>query len=360
MRVVEIKGSGYDMGYAHGKACPNLVRKAIKENYDYIAHLIPPDILIENALHSQKLLEGDFPEYFEELRGIADGANVLYKDVAALNLLCSGSLKKKKGQIDGCSGFVATGESTTDGKAILGRNDDWSSGFLESLILTRVEPADGNRFIAVTWAGAACAWTGLNEKGLGVGWAGAHITDFGFGFSHYSLAKLLLQYCDTVADANSFLRKVMRGFGSNFYLVDKGDDACVTEVCPSTINIIRPEEGVVFATNHFASEEMEKLNESTLGEVFPSTFIRYKRYVDLMREYKGKINIEIAKKIMSDHGVPDNPSINSICCHAWLILPGTRLRDRITVHSGIIKPSEGKMYISLRNPCQNPYESYRI
>ena len=71
------------------------------------------------ALKFQPYLEQNWPQYVSEMEGVAEGAEVSYEDILALNVrteIAFGSFN------DGCTGISWKGEA----KSMLGQNWDWN------------------------------------------------------------------------------------------------------------------------------------------------------------------------------------------------------------------------------------------
>jgi isopenicillin-N N-acyltransferase-like protein len=71
------------------------------------------------ALKFQPYLEQNWPQYVSEMEGVAEGAEVSYEDILALNVrteIAFGSFN------DGCTGISWKGQA----KSMLGQNWDWN------------------------------------------------------------------------------------------------------------------------------------------------------------------------------------------------------------------------------------------
>lgn len=72
------------------------------------------------ALKYQPYLQSSWPQYIEEMRGVAEGAEVMYEDILALNVrteIAFGAFN------DGCTALSWRGTETS----ILAQNWDWNT-----------------------------------------------------------------------------------------------------------------------------------------------------------------------------------------------------------------------------------------
>lgn len=100
----------------------------------------------------------------------------------------------------------------------------------------------------------------MNAKGLCLGTNSGHPTmpgQDGRGVPQHIIPRLLLLHCATVPEAVAFLRKTpLMGKGINIVLVDAEGNAAATENTFTMNGIRNPEDGVVFAANHYSAPEM--------------------------------------------------------------------------------------------------------
>src|SRR5689334_4017711 len=92
-RVIEVSSSSArERGVQYGAAAADLVAQAIgyyREGFARQAGL-NWDQALEHTRPWQALIERDFPEYLEEMAGIAEGAGVGLAEIVALN--CRGEI----------------------------------------------------------------------------------------------------------------------------------------------------------------------------------------------------------------------------------------------------------------------------
>jgi predicted choloylglycine hydrolase len=143
-----------------------------------------------------------------------------------------------------------------------------------------------------------------------------------------------------VIDAAKFLRNVKFSTGNNYLLVDKSGDMTVVEASPQKVRLRRKsEQGFLVATNHFLHPEMKDVEN--VKERPPSSVRRYERITEMISLNGGKVDTQLAKKILADHK-------GSVCSHIKPIKLGT-------LWSFIASPLDKTVLIAPGHPCKAYY-----
>ena len=119
----------------------------------------------EAILHSRKYLpfaEQSVPQYVEELRGIADGAEMDFNDLLVLN--CMEALTEDALHA-GCTSLAAAPEVTADQSLLVGHNEDWLPDDFDTVYVVHARPAAEPAFLAITYGGLLPN-IGFNEHGI--------------------------------------------------------------------------------------------------------------------------------------------------------------------------------------------------
>ncbi|KAK7218977.1 hypothetical protein V2G26_006980 [Clonostachys chloroleuca] len=131
----------------------------------------------EQCERFKPFLQEKFPRYFEEIEGIAEGAQVDLLDVLALNIrteIAFGLFDEKSRKpmaIEGVDGCTTLGWRTPSGSTFLAQNWDWKTKQKPNLIILRANPKgisgmDLPSFQMITEAGII-GKIGFNEHGVG-------------------------------------------------------------------------------------------------------------------------------------------------------------------------------------------------
>jgi len=172
--VLHLKGSPYEMGLQHGK----LLREHVRENMRFILNGKGNESLVQVGplrATAKSLLPGIVEvqkpyvaaKYWDEMRGLADGAELKLEDVQMGNFIP---------ELFHCSGFAVMNAATADGTLFHGRVLDYGVDMRlqEHAVLIIAEPKGGVPFANISYAGFIGSVTGMNAQHISIGrWAAA-------------------------------------------------------------------------------------------------------------------------------------------------------------------------------------------
>jgi hypothetical protein len=345
-KYISIKGKPKERGYAYGYLCA----KEFKEIQKTMAFFMMEsygqtwDFFIEKVNDGfKKMTQDDFPEFYEEMEGIADGCNAngcktsideiitwnFYMSIPYwYSLISDNRTGKEGGANDKCSAFMAVGDWTEDGKIVCAHNSfsDFIDGQFSNIVLD-LNPEKGHRFIMQT---SPCwIWSGADFFVTAKGIIGTETTIGGFYpyEKKYPIAyriRQAMQYGDTLDDYCKILLHENSGDYANSWLFG---DTNTNEILRIELglkyhNIERTKNGFFIGFNAPYDERIRNLevNNSGFYDIRRHQGARMVRLGDLMDENKGKLNIEVAKKIIADHydvylKKEDNPCSRTVCSH---------------------------------------------
>ncbi len=169
-RVLHVQGTPYEMGYQQG----SLLRDHIRENARFLFEEKAKELKVELAgiklLHPKRAIAGIaaterkfVPDrFYEEMRGLADGAGMSLQDIVTANFIP---------ELFHCSGFALGGAATRDGTLYHGRVLDYGCDWRlqEHAVLVIAEPEGRIPFVNVTYAGFIGSVTGMNARLISIG-----------------------------------------------------------------------------------------------------------------------------------------------------------------------------------------------
>ena len=225
-----------------------------------------------------------YPEVVEEVKGLADGNRVDFDFLAALifTMYCY-----DPGIHCSCFAFN-NGEST-----VFGRNSDFlvSIEKLYMNVLYRLESV-------YSFTGNTTAFVeiedGVNEYGLAVGLTFIPVKNVKAGFNVGILTRYLLEKCRTVNEAISHINELPIASGGTLTIADVSGAMAVVELSADEIEIIRPHEQFVFATNIFSSDNMKKYSLSNFDSWQADE--RYDTMCAALSEHQH--SVDFAKKLL--------------------------------------------------------------
>jgi hypothetical protein len=355
-RYISVKGKPRERGYAYGYFCA----KEFKEIQHMLGYFMFEsfgytwEYFIEEINKSFKdITKNDFPEFYEEMEGIAEGCiaggtDTSINEIIAWNFYMSipywfsfksdthigkeGGGRKIGGggnkSDDKCSAFMAVGDWTSDGKIVVAHNSftDYIDGQYSNIILDLL-PEKGNRFIMQT---SPCwIWSGTDFFVTSAGIIGTETTIGGFQpyEEKYPIGyriRQAMQYGQTLDDYISILLEGNSGDYANSWLLGdtKKNEILRIELGHKYHSLSRTKNGFFIGFNAPYDPRIRNLevNNSGFYDIRRHQGARRVRLEELMDEHKGKINIDIAKKIISDHydvylHKDNNPCSRTVCSH---------------------------------------------
>ncbi|MBN1574210.1 MAG: tetratricopeptide repeat protein [Deltaproteobacteria bacterium] len=328
--IIKLKGTPYEMGYQHGKlladeireGCVPLFSDPISKNVQYAEKPAWMRWLLMKYLEIKIFapIEANTPgEYLEEIKGIADGAGLDYRDVFIANFYSDLSMAMVPGVIGkkaidfglvkdagGCSSFAAAGRATAGGKLVFGRNTDYSGQGLwgPNQTIFFCEPEDGYRYVRVSTAGLIKCNSAMNEMGMVIG---GHFMGYDgadpAGVSFTIFENMIMRGAKDIDGAAEILRENKRGGAFGFLVADgKTKEAVVFESSPDLLGIRKMERDSIALTNFATTKELEKVDlMARYSLVMRNLMGRYVRLTRLIEENYGRITPALAAEFMSDH-----------------------------------------------------------
>ena len=245
--TVEVKGNAYQRGLQHGKALRKVIRPTINRfKYDMVSAFLEAAgteykwkdyrEFFYNNTGLLKNAEKYAPNLVEEIRGIAEGAELDFKDVFAYNLNFDETfwvleqmtgidpmLASEKSSYPGAlPGHCSHGSVWGNGKASVGYTLDWTRHFEGSQALIKHEFEDGTVLLTTTYAGT------LIGHGINVTHGYTFTPHSKFQLEHdvdNGLAQIFiyrkLVQAGSVEKAIEFLHSIKAAAGLGYALTDK-------------------------------------------------------------------------------------------------------------------------------------------
>lgn len=290
---------------------------------------------------SAKLFRGKVSrEYVEEMQGIAAGMrargkDVTYEDVLFMNGVIDISWywwpKKKEAMGPGCSAFIATGSATADGGIVMAHNtwSDYVTGRFCNLIVDLV-PDKGHRILMQSCGPAIYSTTDFFITSAGL--VGTETTIGGFagfdphGTPVFERARKAMQYADTIDEWARIMIEHNNGAYANSWLLGdtKTNEIACLELGLKHNSLVKKKTGYLCGSNVTDNLEIlrDETKDATYEDVRDCCVARRERWKQLMKEYSGKIDAEVAKRLLADHYdvylEQEKPGHRTICGHAEL------------------------------------------
>jgi hypothetical protein len=356
---VSIKGSPKERGYAYGKLIASEMKK-VKKILDFLIYNdfgIKWEFFIEAAkkYFTPKIKE-HFLEFYEEMVGFSEGttsagtpmsidevvawnnyftlteswfANMPAEESIAVkgDVVSNIAASREGGAAERCSAFIANGDWTSDGKIVVAHNN--FSNFIDgqlARVVVDLKPDKGNRILMMGFPG--WIWSGTDFFVTSKGIIGTETTIGGFISYQNNIPiscriRNAMQYGDTLDDYVKMLLDGNSGDYANSWLFGdtKTNEIMRIELGLRFHNVERTKNGYFIGFNAPYDPRIRNLECVNTGfdDIRRHQGARRVRLADLMDENKGKLNIEIAQKIIGDHYDvylhKENPCSRTICSH---------------------------------------------
>jgi hypothetical protein len=342
--AVHLEGSPAEIGYQHGY----LLAAEIEDNYRALSsemtHDEGKDWEFFRRAAREVFWERVDEEYKQEIQGIVEGLKARNSrldvwDVVALNASLEASYyvkwrdRQRGVTVTGsapekCSAFVATGSYTSDGRPVIGHNN-WSSfnsGERWNIIFDIV-PAKGHRILMDGMPGLIHSGDdfGINAAGLMI--TETTISKFvGFdpkGKPEYARARKAMQYAASIDDYARLMQEGNNGGYANTWLVAdrKTGEIGSLELGLKNVTLQRTRDGYFVGSNFPQNPKLiaEEAAEYPVNDPAFGNNARRARWLALMAEHKGRIDIAAGQRFLADHydtyEKKTEPSERTLCGH---------------------------------------------
>lgn len=350
--VIDVKGSHREIGRQIGEATRPQVEHSIVDAHMMIdqahAHLgLDWKGANTQARKYLPFAEETYPEYVDEIRGIAEGANVKFDDLVVLNALEAVAMDAL--HLTKCTSLGVDERHTANHHVLMAHNEDWLPEDEPDGYLVRARLDDEPPWMAMTYGGLLPN-IGLNAEGIGQCCDSVYPSDIRIGIPRVINTRGVLA-STTISEAIRHMIIPLRAAGYNHMLGHTSGELFNVEVSARKFAINYAENGYIAHTNHFLDADMQKIE--TDPDTLINTRIRFFRARRLLCQTDRHTN-ESLKTILRDHvNFPD-----SICNHD---MDEIDPRDREkTINSLIMDLSERTISIAWGSPCKNEYHSYRL
>jgi len=340
------------MGCQIGEACREQVHHSINNAHkllqDAYEHL---QLSWEGAtMQARKYIpfaEERYPQYVEELMGIADGANASFDDVAVVNAM--EAVTTDALHLTKCTSMAVNQERTDNQRVLLAHNEDWLPEDEPDLYIIHARPDDEAPFLAMTY-GALLPNIGLNANGIAQCCDSVYPSDSRIGIPRLVVSRAVLA-AKTTSDAISSTLIHQRAAGYNHLLAHESGELYNVEVSARRFAVLGSEDGSMVHTNHYLDPQMQTVELDT--EELINTRVRYFRARRLLCQ-TNQHNLETLQIIQRDHvNYPD-----SICNHANDALKP--LDREKTITALLIDLTNRRMHVTWGAPCESEYFPYQL
>ncbi len=322
---VRLSGPPETIGFQHGYLLAPEIKALLGVVEPYLAHSTKHDWQFYRDASEKILWPKIDREYQDEIVGIvnglaARGVHVDRWDIVALNAfeelayyyvpwLDHQQKRPATTHSPGnCSAFIATGSYTKDHRIVMGHNawTDYAIGSRWNIIFD-ITPQHGNRILMDGLPGVI-----TSDDDFGINSAGIMITETtitGFelfdpnGTPEFYRSRKALQYANSIDDYVHILLDGNNGGYANDWLIgdNKSGEIALFELGLKDHSLRRAKNGYFVGSNFPVDPRLtkEETNFDTKNAA-SSPNARHTRWEQLMAQYKGAIDVDVAKKMESN------------------------------------------------------------
>ena len=350
--LVEVYGTHLEMGHQIGEARRDQVQHSVDNGHVMIDQTYNTLGLTWHGakIQARKYLpfvDEHYPQYVDEMRGIAEGANVDFDDIVVLNGM--EAMTTDALHLTRCTSFAVNEERTADGHVLAAHNEDWVPEDENDVFVVSAKPDEEPPYLAMTYGGLLPN-VGFNAYGIAQLIDSVYPTDSRIGIPRIIVARAVLA-ARRVSGAIGRTLVSHRAAGYNHLIVHESGESYSVEVSARKFDILHGTDGYMVHTNHYLSSNMKEIENEP--EELISSRVRYFRANRLLRQSSSH-TIKSLQAIQKDHvNLP-----NSICNHN---IEGIDPMDReSTITAMVIDLTAREMHIAWGNPCQNSYHVYHL
>jgi hypothetical protein len=352
---VSIKGNAKERGYAHGYLVKSELKEIMKmldfdlmDSYGYSREFFTE---VMSELYGPQI-KANYPELYDEMNGIAMGSGLTINDIILWNCFVSidsmigplpslikansklnekygklfaddnggsvghgeggGAVSRRHnaGQNDRCTGFIAVGSYTKDGKIVCGHNsfDNFIDGQYMNVMIDITPTGSGARILMQACAGWIYSGSDF------------YVTSSGFictettigGFNKFVLKdpiccriRQAMQYATSLEECATILTTNNGGDYANSWLIGDVNNNTIMriELGLRYVNIEIKKDGYFIGYNAPEDPQIRNLECANTGyhDVRRHQGARRVRLTQLMEQHKGKLDVTIGEEILADH-----------------------------------------------------------
>jgi len=325
---VHLEGSPSDIGFQHGYLLAPEIADALAAIKLFDTHKTQRDWEFFRSTARQMLWPHIDAEYQQELQGIAEGAKAHGVDVDVYDIVALNAFEEvpdyyvpwlnKQQKVanaprlkapGNCSAFIATGSMTRDHQIVIAHNN-WTNYLTGErwVIIFDIQPGQGNHILMDGFPGVITSDDDFGVNSAGIMITETTITQFeGWdpdGEPEFVRSRKALQYANSIDDYVRIIKEGNNGGYANDWLIGdrKTGEIAYLELGLKNTPLWRTKDGY-FISSNFARDSKLIREETTfdLDDASSSPNARRVRWEELMKESKGKIDVAMAERFLSDH-----------------------------------------------------------
>jgi hypothetical protein len=348
-----VEGEPFERGVANGKLTKDLVHYQEEVFTAQIHRLVPSNFYLGVLKYfvgwfNRDLQDNITNEYQLEILGVSKAASPDFNDIAPpyqriLNYHAAHDIGHalQNMSLVGCTAFATWGSRSEDSTLIIGRNFDFYVGdeFARDKIVAFYNPAQGHKFMMVTFGGMTGVLSGMNDQGLTVTINAAKSVVPDASATPVTLVtREILQYASTIQEAYDIVEKRTMFVAESFMIGSAKDGkAAIIEKTPDAIDFVEGTDEHLLSTNHFLGKTLGNTALNIEHVKTSASAYRFQRLQELVQRTQKNSVGNTARILRDQRGLRDKD----------IGLGNEKAINQLVAHHGIIfQPEKKRMWIS--------------
>ena len=284
--IYRAQGSHRELGRQHGEQAA----QRIKAHLDYIASSarLSREQVRSRSQRFEPLFTRHCPHLLDEIRGLAEGAGIIFADALAVNI------RGELGQVNegGCTAYAV---KRPDG-ILIGQNSDMTAGIPPLAYMLHLKPTGKPEALIWTFGGML-GYHGINSAGIG---QFANALGGGprgrFAMPHYPVKRMMLE-CRTAGEAVDLLRKIPLASNGNYVMCDSRGILDVEATTAGPEVLTDQGNGYLAHTNHFVCSRYAR--KENFDQSWQDSFPRLDRINSLLAGRQGSVSVDDLKAFLA-------------------------------------------------------------
>ena len=356
IRVVDLAGTPFEMGYAHGSAYQGAIRHFAEER----VRLSGDPLWTGRSLARAEVLklaeaclaehERYAPELVEELRGMAAATELTLAELLIVNgftdfidtVYRAGPPAQPAAPVgaDNCTAFLVP-DSRAQGQGFFGQTWDMHDSATPHVVLLRGNPGGAPRFLSFTTVGCV-GMIGMNEVGVAVGINNLLGADGQIGVTWPFVVRRMLR-SETAAAALKALQCAPLAGAHNYLIMDRSGRGYNVEATATAQHVTPLDDAPIVHTNHCLAPATRAAERTRDPLSQASSEVRATRAEALLS--RSEITAKDLQALTRD---------DTICLRA------APPRHVETCGAAIMRPATGDFWMAWGRPSENPYEHFSL
>jgi isopenicillin-N N-acyltransferase like protein len=356
LRLLELSGSYYEIGYAHGRAYADDIRRYTAERVElagaagWTGHELSRQEVLSLAEACVAEHQAYAPDLVEELQGMADATGLSLAELVITNGFTDfvdtvyTYARQKVATLqaaDDCTAFIVPNRLAADGHGLFGQSWDMHASSTEFVILLRCRPTDAPSCLTFTITGCV-GMIGMNDAGIVVGINNLLGGDGQIGVTWPFVVRKALQQTH-IEDALRCITEAKLAGAHNYILFDKHSNGYNVEATSTATAVTRLDGDALVHTNHCLFDETGARCRPRTAASQASTEARLARAQTLLA--RDQITPECLMELTRD---------KTICVRA---APPLHIES---CGAAIMRPSTGDFWAVWGLPAKSHYEHFHL